>query len=145
MDTRGIALSLVTVLACCAAQAEPESVDASSSRPLDAPRFELGALPETTPLAGSAALAEGVRARLWWGRGRLDVGAGADWTASAPPTPLGGSSAGASRPRFALEFRAKAVAKDLRETLLRVQLSGAGALHFRPRGGGLQITYREQF
>jgi hypothetical protein len=58
---------------------------------------------------------------------------------------LGGSSAGASRPRFALEFRAKAVAKDLRETLLRVQLSGAGALHFRPRGGGLQISYHEQF
>jgi len=47
--------------------------------------------------------------------------------------------------RLALEFKTKSPLRDLRTSLLRVQLSGHSALHFRPRGGGMQVTYRETF
>lgn len=97
------------------------------------------------PSANASASVAGVRARWWVGRGRLELGAGADWAAPAPRTPVGAGSPEALRPRFALEFRAKGAAKDLRDSLLRVQMSGDAALHFRPRSRGLQITYRERF
>jgi hypothetical protein len=152
-----IALWIGIAAACASTHAEPGTIAAPrfeiDTLPQPTPRpvlsrwdgQRLGPLPDSMPLAGAAALGEGVRARWWLGQGRVAVGAGADWTASAQPTPFGAGAAGALRPRFALEFRAKAAAKDLRESLLRVQMSGDAALHFRPRGGGLQITYRERF
>lgn len=47
--------------------------------------------------------------------------------------------------RVALEFKSKSPVGDLRNGLLRVQLSGDAALQFKPRGGGLQVMYRERF
>jgi hypothetical protein len=148
-----IAFSLGLAVVCATTHAE-QVISA-------APRFELDALSQQTsrpalfadalpgaesmPLANASASVAGVSARWWVGRGRFELGAGADWEAPSPRTLVGAGSAGALRPRFALEFRAKAATKDLRDGLLRVQMSGDAALHFRPRSRGLQITYRERF
>jgi hypothetical protein len=160
---RRLGCALCTALACGGAVAEPDEIAKPAF--FDAPRFELDtvplrtprlvlsrwdlqrrtALPESVPLAGGAAFGEGVRARVWWGRGKLAFGAGADWTASEPPTPFSAGATGSPRARFALEFRARSSASDLRESLLRVQMSGDAALHFRPRSGGLQVSWRERF
>jgi hypothetical protein len=45
---------------------------------------------------------------------------------------------------FGLEFKA-ARASGLPPHVLRVQLSSKESLQFRPRGGGLAVTYRAQF
>ncbi len=120
---------------------------------------------------------DGLRARWWWGRGALEVGAGADWRApsvaasGAQPwsqvlgvratlsprtrlvyeteTALPGSRADGASPRtsrVALEFKSrKSPVSNLRDGLMRVQLSGDAAVHLKPRGGGLQVMYRERF
>lgn len=49
------------------------------------------------------------------------------------------------RSRVALEFKSKSPVSDLRNGLMRVQLAGDAAVHFKPRGGGLQVMYRERF
>jgi hypothetical protein len=49
------------------------------------------------------------------------------------------------RSRVALEFKSKSPVSDLRNGLMRVQLTGDAAVHFKPRGGGLQVMYRERF
>lgn len=106
-----------------------------------------------TPMTAGMSLGEGVGARLMWGRGKLSVGAGVDWLAApsgsalqaqAAPYPLG-PGADTSRSRVALEFRSKTVTRDLRESLFRVQMQGGGALNFRPRSGGLQVSYQKKF
>jgi hypothetical protein len=58
------------------------------------------------------------------------------------PSDAGANTAAA---RVALEFKSKSTVRDLRTSLFRVQLSGTSALHFRPRGGGLNVAYRESF
>jgi hypothetical protein len=48
--------------------------------------------------------------------------------------------------RVALEFKSKSSpVGDLRNGLMRVQLSSESVLQFKPRSGGLQIMYRERF
>lgn len=49
-----------------------------------------------------------------------------------------------ARQAFGLEFKA-ARASGLPPHVLRVQLSSKETLQFRPRGGGLAVTYRAQF
>jgi hypothetical protein len=46
--------------------------------------------------------------------------------------------------RLGLEFRTISAATGA-ENLLRVQLSGGGALQFRPRSGGMAVAYRCRF
>lgn len=46
--------------------------------------------------------------------------------------------------RVGLSFRSNHRASDIR-SLLTVQLSGQSALHLRPRGGGLRVSYRLNF
>lgn len=90
----------------------------------------------TSPGA-QAALAEPVdaqRSRMGWGKGAMQVGLGA-------VAPLEGS-------RLALEFRAvgnSKAAPPLSSSLLRVQMSETSTLQFRPRSGGLAVTYRAKF
>jgi len=50
----------------------------------------------------------------------------------------------AQQPSLGLEFKAKRPT-DGALSLLRVQLSGESVLQFRPRGGGLAVSYRSQF
>lgn len=50
----------------------------------------------------------------------------------------------APRAALALEFASPSKNEGPR-SLLRVQLSGDSALNFRPRGGGLHVTYRSKF
>lgn len=84
----------------------------------------------------------GVRARLG---NRTRLVAEADANALGRDTSGGAETPAADGARLALEFKTKSPLKDLRTSLLRVQLSGQSALHFRPRGGGMQVTYRETF
>ncbi len=143
------ALSIGIVISCGITRAGPSAA---------APRFEVETLSEATPLranplwlpqranaavppAAGTPINQGVSARWWWGSGKLALGAGADWS-SMPLQP--GIDASAQRQRFALEFRARSLARDS-SSLLRLQLSSDAALHFRPRSQGLQISYRERF
>ena len=137
-----------------------------------------GALPANL----SQATRESVRARWWWGSGRLEVGAGADWSTLVVPersvvdrrsaTPVLGLRAELARgahlayerdavvataqhhfpaaaggSRLALELSAGAASRPrvLPAGLLRVQLSSASTLQFRPRSGGLSVMYRAGF
>lgn len=59
-----------------------------------------------------------------------------------PDTPT--ASLPASRASLGLEFKAVRPT-DGAASVLRVQLAGDSVLQFRPRGGGLSITYRSQF
>ncbi|HLL18926.1 MAG TPA: hypothetical protein VK439_09090 [Rubrivivax sp.] len=43
-----------------------------------------------------------------------------------------------------LEFRRKSSSQSAKD-LLKVQLTADSALNFRPRGGGMVVTYRSQF
>lgn len=43
-----------------------------------------------------------------------------------------------------LEFAGRSATRDVK-SLLRVQLSADSMLNFRPRGGGLHVTYRSTF
>jgi hypothetical protein len=64
-----------------------------------------------------------------------------------PQTPLqqAGIETGPSpEHRVGLEFKGTSAAGDVRN-LLRVQLAGDSALHFRPRGGGLNVSWRAKF
>lgn len=50
------------------------------------------------------------------------------------------------RPQQSLGLEFKAARKDQSvKSLLRVQLSGDSVLQFRPRGGGMTVTYKSQF
>lgn len=156
------------------------------------PRVEIEALPYGLQrrVADSGAVRalietprDGVRTRVWWGRGALEVGAGADLsnTHLAPGLAAGrsgtavvglraeltpgaylaierdthhlalqrpGTEPGADASRVALEFkgvgRSKA-ANPLSGGLLRMQMSGTSTLQFKPRSGGLSVTYRAKF
>lgn len=67
-------------------------------------------------------------------------GAAAPW---ASPTLPGAEN---QEVRVALEFKkAKSSARNLRDGLFRVQLSSTSTLAFRPRGGGMVVSYRAQF
>lgn len=56
------------------------------------------------------------------------------------------AAVGARTSRVALEFKSKkSPVSNLRDGLLRMQLSSDAAVHLKPRGGGLQVTYRERF
>jgi hypothetical protein len=68
-------------------------------------------------------------------------------TESALPWRPGDSAANGLRTsRVALEFKSKpSPVSNLRDGLLRVQLSGDATVQFRPRSGGLQVMYRERF
>ncbi len=186
----------VVVLSCAAAHAAPDTlgpprleVDTlqqwDPSRRDSGPAWRYGdavAMSLQRPSAGvvgrSALSDDGLRARWWWGRGAIEVGAGADWLAPAGASSVArpltqvvgvraalsartrlvyeaesaplwrGADSGIVNPRtarVALEFKSKSPVGDLRNGLLRVQLSGDAALQFKPRSGGLQVMYRERF
>jgi hypothetical protein len=182
-------LACVLVLACVAAHAAADEAAASrleidTLQPWDparrdtlpVSRLQDAASPATQRALPSSSTDDGLRARLWWGRGAVEVGAGADWLA---PSSTGanarpwsqvvgvranlsartrvvyeteatlpwraGDSAGPRTARVALEFKSKSPVANLREGLMRVQLSGDAVLQFRPRGGGMQVMYRERF
>jgi hypothetical protein len=59
----------------------------------------------------------------------------APWAAGQPPP----------RASLGLGFKTAPSSAAGVKGLLRVQLSGDSALHFRPRGGGLTVTYKSQF
>ncbi len=63
----------------------------------------------------------------------------------APATPRP-EDAGRAPPQaqLGLEFAGHSASKDVK-SLLRVQLSGDSVLNFRPRGGGLTVTYKSTF
>lgn len=63
----------------------------------------------------------------------------------APATALP-EDAGRAPPQaqLGLEFAGRSASKDVK-SLLRVQLSADSVLNFRPRGGGLTVTYRSTF
>ena len=62
----------------------------------------------------------------------------------ATPLVLAGDGKSEAPPSLGLEFRSPPSQHGPR-TILRVQLSGDAALQFRPRRGGLAISYRTQF
>ena len=62
----------------------------------------------------------------------------------AVPLPLAGAGQSEVPPSLGLEFRSPPSQHGPR-AMLRVQLSGDAALQFRPRRGGLAISYRTQF
>ena len=59
-------------------------------------------------------------------------------------TPVAELLAPQARASLGLEFRSPAASQGPR-SILRVQLSGDSVLNFRPRGGGMAVTYRSQF
>ncbi len=170
-----------------------QHVRAASGEPPQAqgPRIEVESLPYAmqprSALGGVRTLidtpSDGVRTRMWWGRGAFEVGAGANVNPSNTVPGLATSAnvgsavvglrarvaqgthlaierdtlstnvgAGASAPvevsRVALEFKAvgnSKAAKPLSSGLLRVQMSGTSSLQFKPRSGGLAVTYRANF
>ncbi len=175
-SSRGITCMLA--LCCAAAQAQTDEARA--------PRLEVETLPQWDTAVRDSVAAQrlasqpasgddGLRTRVWWGRGAIEVGAGADWrdaTAAQPRSqvigvratlsprtrviyetetarPWRNAESGSATPRtarIALEFKSKkSPVSSLRDGLMRVQLSGDAAVHFKPRGGGLQVTYRERF
>jgi hypothetical protein len=62
--------------------------------------------------------------------------------------PRGGNlelnSAPTNQASLNLEFRRKSSTQSAKD-LLKVQLTAESALNFRPRGGGMVVTYRSQF
>jgi hypothetical protein len=62
----------------------------------------------------------------------------------APPLPLAGQQ-GQAAPSIGLEFRTPPSHANGPRGLLRVQLSSDAALQFRPRRGGLAVSYRADF
>ena len=126
---------------------------------------------------------DGLRTRMWWGRGALEVGAGANLNPSSTAPGLatsasrgtavvglraqvargthlaierdtlatsvgGGAAAPLEVSRVALEFKAvgqSKAAQPLSSGLLRVQMSGTSSLQFKPRSGGMAVTYRANF
>jgi len=120
---------------------------------------------------------------MWWGKGALEVGAGANVNSSSTTPGLATSAsrgtavlglraqlaqgthlaierdtlatsvgAGSGAPvevsRLALEFKAvgnSKAAQPLSSGLLRVQMSGTSSLQFKPRSGGLAVSYRAKF
>jgi hypothetical protein len=66
---------------------------------------------------------------------------------AAETSPLALDQARASESGVGVEFKLRPASRSPRDLkqMLRVQLSQRSALQFRPRSGGLAITYREQF
>jgi hypothetical protein len=64
--------------------------------------------------------------------------------AALAPVALQPSRATESGVGLEFKLRPASSSRDLQQ-LLRLQLSQRSALQFRPRGGGLAVTYREQF
>lgn len=62
------------------------------------------------------------------------------WAESSPAA-LAGAPA---EDKLGLEFKTVSATSGAKN-LLRVQLSASSALQFRPRGGGLNVSYRAQF
>lgn len=64
------------------------------------------------------------------------------WTpAQVLPQDMGRAPAQAA---LSLEFAGRSATRDVK-SLLRVQLSADSVLNFRPRGGGLTVTYKSSF
>jgi hypothetical protein len=61
-----------------------------------------------------------------------------------PPAQLTDPANPPPRAALALEFRSPSRG-DVARSLLQVKLSGDSALNFRPRGGGVTITYKAKF
>jgi hypothetical protein len=61
-----------------------------------------------------------------------------------PWGPYPGLAPEPQQPALGLEFKSSKPGSGLRHAL-RVQLSSKESLQFRPRGGGLAVTYRAQF
>lgn len=111
-----------------------------------------------------------LRARSWMGSGGVGVGVGADLSAPGdtvgwrtvlgmradlganarmvyelhPDWPARGAE-GSPPGRLMLEYRSARPLHDLRDQLLRVELSGSSSLHLRPRRSGMMVTWRAQF
>lgn len=185
---RGGIWALALLCVPLAQQAQATLVDAKDT---PQPRLEIESLPHAmharAAIHGARPLFEtpsdGLRTRLWWGRGAVEVGAGANVNPSTTAPGLATSAgvgtavvglrahvargthvaierdalaasvgAGVSPPlegtRLALEFKAvghSKAAPPLSSGLLRVQMSGTSTLQFRPRSGGLAVTYRAKF
>ena len=157
-------------------------LEIESVSPAWQPRAAGAAAEGALPANLSEATRESVRARWWWGSGRLEVGAGADWSTLAASertlanrrsaTPVLGlraelargahlayerdavvatrqddfpATAGGSRLALELSAGGASRARVLPAGLLRVQLSSASTLQFRPRSGGLSVMYRAGF
>jgi hypothetical protein len=189
---RGI--SCLLALCCAAAQAQPEARGATRLEIETVPQWDAARrdnLPGWRNADGNTATSQrllpglasnpafgddGLRARWWWGRGAIEVGAGADWTSPSitasgarPWSQVVGVRATLSArtrlvyeteatlpwrngerdlaaSRVALEFKSsKSPIANLRDGLVRVQLSADAAVHLKPRSGGLQLIYRERF
>lgn len=166
---------------------------AALAEPADpySPRIEVESLPHAmrarSVVSSTRVLfdtpADGLRTRMWWGKGALEVGAGANVSpsnkapglATAPTigtavvglraqlsrgthlaierdTLATSVNSGAAAPlevsRVALEFKAVGNSKSvqpLSSGLLRLQMSGTSSLQFKPRSGGMAVTYRAKF
>lgn len=169
------------------------SAHAALAEPADpySPRIEVESLPHAMRARSVVSTtrvlfdtpADGLRTRMWWGKGALEVGAGANVSPSNKAQGLATSprvgtavvglraqlgrgthlaierdtlstnvNSGAAAPgeisRVALEFKAVGNSKSvqpLSSGSLRVQMSGTSSLQFRPRSGGMAVTYRAKF
>jgi hypothetical protein len=65
------------------------------------------------------------------------------WRAGDPSPELAGVPQ--QRASLGLAFKSAPSGASGARSLLRVQLSGDSMLHFRPRGGGMTVTYKSQF
>lgn len=147
-------------------------------------RLEVSTLQAAPSMPEAGAAGPGMRARLWWGRGPLELGVGADWARPSlgMPSPRGPTQVFALRAvlspstqilyetdttrrepddlappfepfgavqgaRLAVEFKLQPAQplKALRDGLLRMQMSGSSSLQFKPRSGGLFVSYRATF
>jgi hypothetical protein len=121
MALRGLSVSCcVALLACAPAHAEPAAVKAADMLPQQ-------------PLGLRAALSQ--RTQIVYETSLRAPQRSADISGLREQ----------QRGRFALEFKTKSAVGDVRTGLLRFQLNDAGSLQFRPRRGGVQLSYREQF
>ena len=156
------------------------------------PRLDVESLPyslqsRATEFGAARGLTEtprdGLRTRVWWGKGVVELGAGADVSnsnlapglmarqagtgvvglraeltpgahlaierdANHPALQRPGVPAAVDASRLALEFKGvgnSKAASPLSGGLLRVQMSGSSTLQFKPRSGGMSVTYRAKF
>jgi len=179
------------LLALSVPAAHPAQAALAAPADVQRPRLEIERLPHVmqpqAAVTGARTLldtpSDGLRTRMWWGRGPLEVGAGANVNASSTAPGLAtsasrgtavlglraqvaqgthlaierdtlatsvgaGSAARVEVSRLALEFKAvgnSKAAQPLSSGMLRVQMSGTSSLQFRPRSGGLAVSYRAKF
>lgn len=172
-----------------AAQAQSSVSDSLAQA---SPRVEVESLPynlqpRAAEFGAARSLSEtprdGLRTRVWWGKGAVELGAGADLSraniapglmarqsgtgvvglraeltpgahlaierdTNHPALQRAGVATGADASRVALEFKgvgSSKAASPLTGGLLRVQMSGTSTLQFKPRSGGMSVTYRAKF